>query len=454
MPCSSNYCISGTSLVYDDTYGIAPGAYIGYNYFTGSTNGYTIFYSGTEDRWCVAPNLGDPCELFGPSPITDTCPDLYSEFFNSGVCVITPVPTSPCLAFDFDAVFDCAVPPTPTPTVTVTPTITPTPSVTPTNPYVFLVNVVAVNLKPKPSVTPTVTPSSTPDPTRACNFSGTVQFNIIEGYIKCANSSKFENCFTGEFYFTTETIYDQNNQSLIEDYVYGGFVDGVSSCFIFRGFVEYISGPSVISITSSYGSTNEGKCVECQPIPTSTPTVTPTPTLTPTLSPIPNNCFLYTINNNSGVNQEYRYTGCNGNVIISVLGSKTSIQVCAGAPPNVFSPSMVVNLVGPCPTPTPTPTKTPTQTPSSTPVTIYNWFLTSTSYVDSATACLASGCVFPIYSDVASLTIGDIVYSDTSFTTPFVGDGNWYRLNYNCGGTLVYAAQIDASGNILDIVTC
>ena len=115
--------------------------------------------------------------MFGPSPITDTCPDLYSEFFNSGICVITPVPTSPCLAFDFDAVFDCAIPPTPTPTVTVTPTITPTPSVTPTNPYVFLVNVVAVNLKPKPSVTPTVTPSLTPEPTRACNFSGTVQLN-------------------------------------------------------------------------------------------------------------------------------------------------------------------------------------------------------------------------------------------------------------------------------------
>jgi hypothetical protein len=113
--------------VYDDTYGIAPGTYIGYNYFTGSTNGYTIFYSGTEDRWCVAPNLGDPCELFGPSPITDTCPDLYSEFFNSGVCVITPVPTSPCLAFDFDAVFDCLVPESPTPTPTNTPTPTPTP---------------------------------------------------------------------------------------------------------------------------------------------------------------------------------------------------------------------------------------------------------------------------------------------------------------------------------------
>ena len=453
MPCSSNYCISGTSLVYDDTYGIS-GTYSGYDYFTGSTNGYFIFYSGTEDRWCVAPNLGDPCELFGPSPITDACPDLYSEFFNSGICVITPVPTSPCLAFDFDAVFDCAIPPTPTPTVTVTPTITPTPSVTPTNPYVFLVNVVAVNLKPKPSVTPTPTLTPTPDPTRACNFSGTVQFNIIEGYIKCANSSKFENCFTGEFYFTTETIYDQNNQSLIEDYVYGGFVDGVSSCFIFRGFVEYISGPSVISITSAYGSTNEGKCVECQPIPTSTPTVTPTPTMTPTLSPVPNNCFYYEINNYSDLVQEYNYINCNSVQVSSVLAEKQAIRFCASAPPNVYSPAMSATTLGPCPTPTPTKTPTPTPTPSSTQPVVYNWFLTSTSYVDSGTTCAASGCVFPIYSDVPSLIIGDIVYSDPSFTTPFVGDGNWYRLNLDCTGFLVYAAQIDASGNILDIVTC
>ncbi len=454
MPCSSNYCISGTSLVYDDTYGIAPGTYIGYNYFTGSTNGYTIYYSGVEDRWCVAPNLGDPCELFGPSPITDACPDLYSEFFNSGICVITPVPTSPCIGFDFDAVFDCAIPPTPTPTVTVTPTITPTPSVTPTNPYVFLVDVVAVNLKPKPSVTPTVTPSSTPDPTRACNFSGTVQFNIIEGYIKCANSSKFENCFTGEFYFTTETIYDQNNQSLIEDYVYGGFVDGVSSCFIFRGFVEYISGPSVISVTSVYGSTNEGKCVECQPIPTSTPTVTPTPTLTPTLSPVPNNCLYYEINNFSDLLQEYNYINCSNVQVSSVLPEKQAIRFCASAPPTVYSPAMSATTLGPCPTPTPTPTKTPTPTPSTSQPVIYSWSSNLLGYVESAFACLINNCDFQVYSDVSTLVIGDVIYTNNTLTTPFVGNGNWYRLNYNCGGVLVYAARINSSGVITDILTC
>lgn len=455
MPCSSSYCISGTSLVYDDTYGIAPGTYIGYNYFTGSTNGYTIYYSGVEDRWCVAPNLGDPCELFGPSPITDTCPDLYDEFFNSGSCVTTSTTTSPCIGFDFDAVFDCAVPPTPTPSATVTPTVTPTPTITPSNPCPVSASITAIKTPSKPTKTPTPTPTMTPQVTRPCNFSGTVQYNIVEGYIRCANSSKFENCFNGEYYFTTEIIFDQNNQSLIEDYVYGGFVDGVSTCFIFRGFVEYISGPSSVSITQIYGPANEGKCIECSVIPSQTPTPTQTITPTPTKTLPQTTCFYYEINNYSELFQEYNYVDCNGITISpSPLPQKQAIRFCASASPTVFSPSMVITNLGPCPTPTPTKTPTPTPTPSSSQPAVYSWFLTSTSYGDSSAACAAFGCVFPIYSDIPSLVVGDIVYSDSSFITPFVGDGNWYRLNYNCGSTLVYAAQIDGSGNILDIVTC
>lgn len=454
MPCSSSYCISGTSLVYDDTYSIAPGTYIGYNYFTGSTNGYTIYYSGVEDRWCVAPNLGDPCELFGPSPITDTCPDLYDEFFNPGSCVTTSTTTSPCIGFDFDAVFDCAIPPTPTPSVTVTPTVTPTPSITPSNPCPVAANISAIKKPLKPSPTPTLTPSPTPIVTRACNFSGTVQYNIIEGYIKCANSSKFENCFTGEFYFTTEAVYDQNSQALIENNVYGGFVDGVSTCFIFRGFVEYISGPSTISVTSGYGSANEGKCVECQPIPTSTPTVTPTPTMTPTLSPVPNNCFYYEINNYSDLVQEYNYINCNSVQVSSVLAEKQAVRFCASAPPNVYSPAMSATTLGPCPTPTPTKTPTPTPTPSSSSPMVYSWSSNLLGYVESAFACLINNCDFQVYSDVSTLVIGDVIYTNNTLTTPFVGNGNWYRLNYNCDGILVYAARINSSGVITNILTC
>ena len=454
MPCSSNYCISGTSLVYDDTYGIAPGTYSGYDYFTGLTNGYFIFYSGTEDRWCVAPNLGDPCELFGPNPITDTCPDLYDEFFNSGSCVTTSTTTSPCIGFDFDAVFDCAIPPTPTPSVTVTPTVTPTPSITPSNPCPVAANISAIKSPLKPSPTPTITPSTTPIVTRPCNFSGTVQYNIIEGYIKCANSSKFEDCFTGEYHFTTEIIFDQNGQSLIENYVYGGLIDGVSSCFIFRGFVEYISGPSVISITNIYGSANEGKCIECQPVPTSTPTVTPTPTITPTLSPVPNNCFYYEINNFSDLVQEYNYINCKSVQVSSVLAEKQAIRFCASAPPTVYSPAMSATTLGPCPTPTPTKTPTPTPTPSSSSPMVYSWSSNLLGYVESAFACLINNCDFQVYSDVSTLVIGDVIYTNNTLTTPFVGNGNWYRLNYNCDGVLVYAARINSSGVITNILTC
>jgi hypothetical protein len=451
MSCSSDYCISGTSLVYDDTYGIAPGTYIGYNYFTGSTNGYVIFYSGTEDRWCVAPNLGDPCELFGPSPITDTCPDLYDEFFNSGICVTTTT-TSPCVGFDFDAVFDCAIPPTPTPSVTVTPTITPTPTVTPSNPCPIAASISAIKTQSQPTSTPTLTPTPSPEVTRPCNFSGTVQYNIVEGYIKCANSSKFQDCFTGEYYFTTENIFDQNGQGLIEDYVYGGFIDGVSSCFIFRGFVEYISGPSVVNITAIYGSANEGKCVDCSIIPSQTPTPTPTLTPTPTQTLPKNNCFYYEINNYSELFQEYNYVNCDGiTVSPQPLPQKQAIRICASAPPTVFSPSMVVTNLGPCPSPTPTKTPTPTPTPSTSPPVIYT-LIPST---DSTLACLSTVSGFVLYTDVPSLITGDILYTDPALTIPFTGVGLWYRVERDCiSCSDNYAAQIDGSGNILDIVAC
>jgi hypothetical protein len=453
MPCSSDYCISGTSLIYDDIYSVA-GVYDSYDYFTGSTNGYYIFYSSGETRWCVAPNLGDPCELFGPSPITDTCPDLYPGIFNVGICVTTSTTTSACLDFDFEAVFDCSISPTPTVTPTITPTPTVTPTITPTNNCNVAANISAIK-KPKTTPVPTQTPTpSTSQVVRPCNFSGTVQYNVVEGYIKCANSSKFENCFTGEFYFTTETIFDQNGQALIQDYVYGGFIDNVSVCFIFRGFVDYISGPSNVIITNIYGSVNEGKCIDCNVIPSQTPTPTPTLTPTPTVSlgPI---CNQYEISNTSLLVQEYKYYDCKNKLISPLpLPSSASTLVCSISEPIVYSPSMVVIILGPCPIPSQTPTPTPTLTPTQTPQAVYSWFLTSTSYGDSSLACLASGCVFPIYSDIPTLLVGDIVYNDSSFTSPFVGDGNWYRMNFNCDGSLVYAAQIDGSGNILDILTC
>jgi len=454
MPCSSDYCISGTSLVYDDTYGIS-GTYSGYDYFTGSTNGYVIFYSGTEDRWCVAPNLGDPCELFGPSPITDTCPDLYDEFFNSGICVTTTT-TSPCVGFDFDAVFDCAIPPTPTTSVTVTPTITPTPTVTPSNPCPVAASITAIKTPLQPTSTPAPTPTPSPEVTRPCNFSGTVQYNIVEGYIRCANSSKFQDCFTGEYYFTTEIIFDQNGQGLIEDYVYGGFIDGASSCFIFRGFVEYISGPSVVSITAIYGSANEGKCVDCSIIPSKTPTPTPTLTPTPTQTLPKNNCFYYEINNYSLQTQEYKYKNCNGVMVVPTpLGSQQSIRVCASAPPTVFSPSMVVTNLGPCPSPTPTKTPTPTPTPSTSPPVIYTWFYTLIPSTDSTLACLSTVSGFVLYTDVPSLITGDILYTDPALTIPFTGVGLWYRVERDCiSCSDNYAVQVDGSGNILDIVAC
>ncbi len=261
MPCSSVYCISGTGL-YDDNYGIAPGLHNGYDYFTGST--YLIYYSIIENCWCLSTVLDGPCLLFGKSPCLSSCPDLCDSFFNSGTCPTpTPTPTQVC-NIDFDAIFDCAVTPTPTITPTTTPTPTPTPTASPINICGGVSMVVTgITYTPTPQPTSTPTPTPTPDVSRPCNFTGLVTFNTLEGIISCANSKRFVDCLNGVEYFSSQNILDSSGNPILPDYVYGGFVNGISTCFIYVGLVDNISGVDKIEITNEYGPENEGSCIFC-----------------------------------------------------------------------------------------------------------------------------------------------------------------------------------------------
>lgn len=102
--CSPIYCINNTGTIFDDNYDVA-GVHNTYGYYTGSTNGYVIYYSTGETQWCLSTVLDGSCGLFGQSPCINSCPDLCDELFFSGACPTpTPTPTAAC-NIDFDGLF-------------------------------------------------------------------------------------------------------------------------------------------------------------------------------------------------------------------------------------------------------------------------------------------------------------------------------------------------------------
>lgn len=280
--CNTEYCISNTD-TYDDNYTFA-GTHNDYNYYTGESGSYVIYYSTGETCWCLSTILDGPCELFGKTPCISECPDLCDSFFSEGYCVISTTTTYPnCELIDFEAYFNCDLSPTPTPTQTQTPTPTPTPTITNFNVCDYLDFVATgITFTPTPTPTPSDTPKPTPTPTNNCLVSGLVTFNVIDDYIRCSNSKKFRDCFTGIEYFTTDVLLI-NGETPIEGYVYKTLINNESICATFLGLVENISGVDKIELLSELGPENEGKCLDCIPSPSMTPT--PSPTLTPTPTP-------------------------------------------------------------------------------------------------------------------------------------------------------------------------
>jgi hypothetical protein len=259
---TGDYCIINNGSL-DGNYDI-DGVYDGYNYYSGPSG--FIFFSLAENRWCLATNLGDPCIQFGPYASTSTTPDLDDTVMYSGICITTTTTTNPCAAFDFDAVFDCYIPPTPSLSSTppVTPTTTPTP--TQTEPCGGRSMTVTLDkVTPSATPTPTPTPSNTPDVTRPCNFNGEVIFNSINEIIQCANSKKFKDCFTGLDYFTSDLVLVSGNTQPKEGYVYNATINGLNYCVVFEGLFENISGVDNIVLTNEVGPVTNGSCLNCTP---------------------------------------------------------------------------------------------------------------------------------------------------------------------------------------------
>ena len=339
--CTQFYCIQNDN-TYNDTYQYA-GIYNVNSYFTGQTTGYFIYYSLVETRWCLSQTLSNPCDQFGPLGSTSDCPDFDDTVMYDGICVTTTTTTSPCENFDFDAIFDCYIPPTPTvtPTVSVTPTPTPTPTVSNICGGLSM-NVSVINISP--SQTPTLTPTPTPTPLLSynCNFSGEVIFNSINEIIQCANSKKFKDCFTGINYYTSDLVLVSGTTQPKEGYVYNANINGQGYCVIYDGLFENISGVDSITLITEIGSSVSGACLDC------IPNLTPTPTMTPTPTPSATPCVLYeyTASNNSVSKVSISYTDCNG-IVSQSISAYSSIIVCSTTTPTSNNPQNVTIIQSP-----------------------------------------------------------------------------------------------------------
>jgi len=326
--CSGLICVQNDP-TYDDTYVIS-GIYNSQSYYTGQSTGYVIYYSTGETRWCLAQNLNDPCDQFGPYGSTSSCPDLDDTVIYFGSCTTTTTTINPCSILDFDAVFDCYVPPTPsnTPTFTPTPTLTPTPSSTnPCGGRLMESEIFLVSSSPMP--TPTPTPTPTQQIVRPCNFSGEAIFNSINEIIKCSNSKKFQDCFTGVYFYTTDSLSLSGSTSLKENYVYNATINNQVHCVIFQGLVSNISGVDIIDLNYEVGDSLTGACLDCVVIPSPTPTqtITPTPTITPSASPCVS--YEYRVTNLSPEKITIKYVNCFSEMQIKTIDGNSSIIVCS-----------------------------------------------------------------------------------------------------------------------------
>ena len=338
--CPGIFCVQNDT-TYDDTYQYS-GTYDGQSYYTGQSTSYVIYYSTGETRWCLAQNLGDPCDQFGPYGSTSTCPDLDDSVVYFGVCTTTTTTINPCSILDIDAIFDCYIPPTPSVTLTpsVTPTLTPTPTTSDPCGGRF-VSATGFTISSSPTPTPTPTPTQTPDVIRPCNFSGEVIFNSISEIIQCANSKKFKDCFTGIDYFTSESLFLSGGTTPKEGYVYNATINGQGYCVIYEGLFENISGVDNVVLTYEVGPSNEGACLQCNALISPTPTQTPTQTPTPTPTASPCVTYEYRVTNLSPAKLSVQYVDCVIGFDSISLAPNSSIIVCSTTLPTSNNPQNV-----------------------------------------------------------------------------------------------------------------
>lgn len=264
---------------------VSGGTYNSRPYFIGdgTTTGY-IYYTGTF--WCLSDSLGGPCYLQGGLPCNSPCPDISTNYFNSGPCPTpTPSPIN-CNSLDFNAYFDCDYVPYPTPSpsidcdlldlnVTSFPVSpTPTPSTPTCNTSLDF------GLSGYTQVTPTPSLSSTLEPTRTVDVGGQVTYRFIDNTFICVGSKVLLDCTSGiELYTSDPLVY--SGTPLVAGTYFLGNIAGQYFCLQYlRDDDTYSANVSIDSVLNIYGN-----CVDCQVVLTPTPSITPTNTPTPSITP-------------------------------------------------------------------------------------------------------------------------------------------------------------------------
>ena len=85
------------------------------------------------------------------------------------------------------------------------------------------------------------------------------------------------------------------------------------------------------------------------------------------------------------------------------------------------------------------------------PVQAFSFPAGSLSSTDGAGGCAFDPTGSTVYSNVASPTIGNIIYTNSSLTTVLVGGNQWYAIGGNMFG---YSWQINNSGVIVANYDC
>lgn len=185
--------------------------------------------------------------------------------------------------------------------------------------------------------------------------------------------------------------------------------------------------------------------------PTNTPTLTPTPTETPTNTPTPTNTETPTATPTITPTETVTPTPT-----ITETPTLTPTNTPTITPTNTVTPTITPTET-PTNTPTETPTNTPTNTPtltptpSATPILLYSSLISSSSDPTDACGFITNT---PVYvsniggpSGSESITSSSVVYTDSGGTTPFIGDGDYYKIQIT-GSSIFTSSEVDGSGNV------
>ena len=361
---------------------------------------------------------------------------------------------------------------------------------------------------PTPTVTPTVTPTNTPTPTstpecECIDWDNLLWDSADDGktytqYIDCNGDAVV---FTGDsttainkYYLcilggasgvgdTTVTIGGLTYSSGFSGYPFqpGGAAQGIN--FSDVSGIYSCSGGTCGPVSSPTSTPTTTPTVTPTNTPTTTPTVTPTntltvtptntptttqtvtPTNTPTTTPTPTPtcvCLTIRLTNTTVLIGTVTYIDCFGIERDDTVPPNDNLTVCAleivtsSGNVNEFIISCCDNP--PTQTPTPTPTPTPEVAPAPTPTQTSDGLFErngSRSINSDNGGSTSTACTYPLLQTVYikstssnNLTPinGDIVYTDSNFQNPFVGQGSNWALSFSQAGSFKVGCTISFIG--------